>query len=185
MSFSKTRQAATDLISLLVASSISIRIGTDPARNKTSPHTGTMKTIVLLATLLLIPSIGYARHELLNRDLNNGQQLYAEHCGSCHGVNLEGEPNWQTMGEDGIMPAPPHDETGHTWHHDNRLLFNYTKFGGLALFESMGITDIKSGMPGFGQVLKDDDIWDVLGYIRSSWTARVQKIQDSRNQPHQ
>lgn len=83
------------------------------------------------------------------------------------------------------MPAPPHDETGHTWHHDNRLLFNYTKLGGLAMFESMGITDIKSGMPGFGQVMTDDDIWDVLGFIRSSWPKRVQKVQDSRNRPHQ
>ena len=140
--------------------------------------------ILCILVLLLIPAVGYAGHELKNRDNEKGKVLYIEHCSSCHGVNLEGEPNWQTMGEDGIMPAPPHDETGHTWHHDNRLLFNYTKFGGLALFEAMGVTDMKSGMEGFGHLLTDEDIWDVLGYIYSTWPKQVQNIQDSRNQPH-
>ncbi len=134
--------------------------------------------------LLLLPVCGFAAHELNNRDLDSGEQLYAQHCSSCHGVELEGEPNWQKPGEDGVLPAPPHDETGHTWHHDNQFLFNYTKYGGLATFAAMGLTDIKSGMEGFGHVMDDDDILDVLGYIRSTWPKRVRQIQDSRNPPH-
>ena len=88
------------------------------------------------------------------------------------------------MREDGAMSAPPHNETGHTWHHDNQLLFNYTKYGGMKLFEAMGVTDMKSGMPGFGEKLSDKSIWDILGYIRSKWPKEVQDVQDNLNVPH-
>ena len=43
-----------------------------------------------------------------------GQAVYAEKCASCHGVALEGQANWQQRDADGYLPAPPHDETGHT-----------------------------------------------------------------------
>ena len=25
----------------------------------------------------------------------SGREVYAEHCASCHGINLEGQPNWR------------------------------------------------------------------------------------------
>ncbi len=134
--------------------------------------------------LFLLPNVGWSSHELENRNLEQGKQLYLLHCSSCHGKNLEGEPNWRTPKADGMLPAPPHDESGHTWHHDNQLLFNYTKYGGLATFAAMGVTDIKSGMEGFGHVLEDEQIWDILSYIRSTWPERIRKIQDSRNHSH-
>ncbi len=46
-----------------------------------------------------------------------GRTVYAEHCAECHGKNLEGEPDWRTPKADGTLPAPPHDDSGHTWHH--------------------------------------------------------------------
>ena len=58
-----------------------------------------------------------------------GKQVCAESCASCHGVALEGEANWRKRGSDGYMPAPPHDETGHTWHHSDVYLFLMTKYG--------------------------------------------------------
>ncbi|NVO54325.1 cytochrome c [Rhodobacteraceae bacterium B1Z28] len=125
-----------------------------------------------------------AGHEMDDRDLTNGQTLYAEQCASCHGVNLEGQPDWQTPDDNGILPAPPHDETGHTWHHDNQLLFEYTRLGGEAALTARGVDGFASGMPGFGDPLTDDDIWDILAYIRSTWPERVQEIQASRNPPH-
>ncbi len=137
-----------------------------------------------LSILFLLPAIGFSSHELVNRNFESGKQLYLQHCSSCHGKNLEGEAYWRTPKPDGILPAPPHDETGHTWHHNNQFLFNYTKYGGLATFEALGVTDIKSGMEGFGNVLEDSDIWDILGYIRSTWPASIQRIQDDRNPPH-
>ena len=49
-----------------------------------------------------------------NSVLKNGKQIYVQNCASCHGVNLEGQKNWQSRLPDGLMPAPPHDNTGHT-----------------------------------------------------------------------
>lgn len=133
---------------------------------------------------LLLPTIAPAAHELEDRDLARGQTLYAEQCASCHGAELQGQPNWQRQNDDGTMPAPPHDETGHTWHHDNQLLFTYTKLGGQGALAERGITNFKSGMPGFAATISDEEIWDILAYIRSTWPERVQEIQAGRNPPH-
>ena len=133
---------------------------------------------------LLWPAAGFAGHELDGRHIGNGQALYEERCASCHGAKLEGQPNWRRPGSDGILPAPPHDATGHTWHHDDKLLFDYTKLGGQALMEARGITGFKSGMPGLGDVMNDDEIRDVLAYIRSTWPERIRKIQAKRNPAH-
>ena len=136
------------------------------------------------ATVMLSPMPGFAAHELDGRDVSEGQVLYKEHCASCHGINLEGQPDWKSPDASGILPAPPHDETGHTWHHDNQLLFAYTALGGTAALAERGVADFKSGMPGFGDIISDEEIWNVLAYIRSTWSDRIQKIQDSRNPPH-
>lgn len=143
-----------------------------------------IKRDFLIVTFFGFATGASAGHEMDDRDLTNGQTLYAEQCASCHGVDLEGQPNWQTPDENGILPAPPHDETGHTWHHDNQLLFEYTRLGGEAALAARGIDGFASGMPGFGGTLTDDDIWDILAYIRSTWPERVQAIQASRNVPH-
>lgn len=125
-----------------------------------------------------------AGHELDNRDVTAGTELYAEHCAACHGANLEGQPNWRTPDEDGRLPAPPHDATGHTWHHDNALLFSYTKLGGAEALASRGVTGFDSGMPSFQDVMTDSEIWDVLAFIRSTWPDEVKEIQSARNPPH-
>ena len=110
-------------------------------------------------------------------DLSQGAALYAEHCASCHGADLEGAPNWRQRGEDGLYPAPPHDETGHTWHHGDRLLFDYTKLGGEGALAALGITDFESAMPGFGHVLTDDEIHNVLAFIKSTWPEPLRSHQ--------
>lgn len=125
-----------------------------------------------------------ASHELDGRNLGNGRALYAEHCASCHGAGLEGQPDWRAENDDGTLPAPPHDETGHTWHHDNGLLHAYTRLGGQVALEQRGVTGFKSAMPGFYETLSDEDIWDILAFIRSTWPRRVQEMQSNRNPPH-
>lgn len=107
-----------------------------------------------------------------------GAALYAEYCASCHGANLEGQqPNWQDLDADGYLPAPPHDETGHTWHHDNALLMRIVKEGTEAI---VGGT-YSSNMIGFGDVLTDEEIASVLGYIKSTWPAEIQEIHNEIN----
>ena len=122
---------------------------------------------------LLVGQVAWA-----SNDLAQGAALYAEHCASCHGTDLEGAPNWRKMGVDGLYPAPPHDETGHTWHHGDRLLFDYTKLGGEETLAMRGVTDFESAMPGFGHVLSDEQVRDVLAFIKSTWPKLMRRHQE-------
>lgn len=102
-----------------------------------------------------------------------GTIVYQAHCASCHGANLEGQANWWRRNADGTLLAPPHDATGHTWHHSDDLLFKITKWGSTSVVGP----NYKSNMPGFSEVLNDGDIWAVLAYIKSSWPVEIQEAQ--------
>jgi mono/diheme cytochrome c family protein len=105
----------------------------------------------------------------------DGARLYAEFCAACHGARLEGQPNWQQRKPDGRLPAPPHDATGHTWHHGDEVLFRITKFGPGAIVDGY-----KSDMPGFENVLSDGEIRAVLAFIKSTWPEREREYQELR-----
>lgn len=107
-----------------------------------------------------------------------GAKVYAEHCAACHGARLEGQPNWRHKLPTGRMPAPPHDESGHTWHHPDRVLFGITKEG--LVPGKYGPPGYQSDMPGFGGRLSDEEIWAVLAFIKSHW--RTQALLDARKQ---
>ena len=141
-----------------------------------------MKWLVFL--LFVSATTALADHELEGRYIGVGKTLYVVNCASCHGGNLEGQPNWRTPNANGVLPAPPHDATGHTWHHDTALIFEYTKLGGKGALAARGMTDFNSGMPAFETEISDDDIWNILAYIRSTWPEREQQSQASRNPSH-
>ena len=105
-----------------------------------------------------------------------GSQVYAENCASCHGVDLAGQPDWRAPGPDGKLPAPPHDATGHTWHHDGETLFRLTKYG---LVELIGDPDYASNMPAYDGILTDADIIAVLSYIKSTWPQDIRARHDT------
>lgn len=106
-----------------------------------------------------------------------GAVVYQQSCAACHGANLEGQPNWQRMSADGTLPAPPHDASGHTWHHSDQVLFDVTKWGSAAVAGS----NFKSAMPVYAEVLDDADIWAVLAYIKSRWPPEIQDAQRARS----
>ena len=106
-------------------------------------------------------------------DLARGRQLYDLHCAACHGAKLEGQPKWRERLPNGKLPAPPHDASGHTWHHPDRVLFEITR-NGIAHFAPPGYA---SDMPAFGGRLSDDDIRAVLAYIKSTWPEETRKLQ--------
>ncbi len=144
-----------------------------------------MKIFLAFAVVLAIGATTLFSLNLMQPDMQaesqaRGQAIYAANCASCHGANLEGQENWRAPNEDGSFPAPPHDTTGHTWHHDDGMLLNYTKVGGQQAMEELGISDFKSAMPAFDGVLTDSQIDDVWAYIKSTWTDRERTAQAQR-----
>ena len=106
-----------------------------------------------------------------------GREIYGEHCASCHGAALEGEPDWRKRKPNGRLPAPPHDPSGHTWHHPDAQLFELTKFGPAALVGD----GYESDMPGYADVLSDREIVAVLSYIKSTWPDEIRRRHDALN----
>lgn len=106
-------------------------------------------------------------------DLARGAAIYAEACASCHGADLEGQPDWRSPGPDGRLPAPPHDRTGHTWHHPDRVLLDIVQRGTAAVVGG----GYESDMPGFADTYAEAEIQDVLAWIKSQWPDRERQIQ--------
>ncbi|MEX0760187.1 MAG: cytochrome c [Tistlia sp.] len=103
-----------------------------------------------------------------------GAALYAEHCASCHGADLGGQANWRERNAEGRLPAPPHDASGHTWHHSGEQLFALTKYGPAALVGQ----GYESDMPAYEGILDDREIWAVLSYIKSRWPTEIRARHD-------
>ena len=109
--------------------------------------------------------------------VSRGEKIYGVQCASCHGKQLEGEPNWRMRDKDGYLPAPPHDETGHTWHHSDAQLIKLTKHG----LSGMVGDDYKTRMPAYEGILTDSEIIAVLSFIKSRWPADIRKRHDQLN----
>jgi len=121
------------------------------------------------------PRLAPFNHKIVAR----GRTIYAKYCASCHGANLEGQPNWRQRDGEGYLPAPPHDESGHTWHHADKQLFELTKIG---LKSMLGDENFKTRMPAYNEVLNDDEIVAVLSYIKSRWPREIQTRHDKLNE---
>ena len=113
--------------------------------------------------------------------LAQGREVYDRYCASCHGANLEGQPDWTKRLPSGRMPAPPHDPSGHTWHHPSEQLFGIVKDG----VEPYAPPGYQSDMPGFDGTLSDGEIRAVLAYIRSTWPEDVQRRHQARERAMQ
>ncbi|MHB8626425.1 MAG: c-type cytochrome [Aggregatilineales bacterium] len=102
-----------------------------------------------------------------------GRQVYVQNCASCHGANAEGAPNWRTPGPDGLHPPPAHDDSGHTWHHSDRVLYE-------SIYDGMN-DPLRPGsplrMPAFGGSLSDADIRAVIVYFESLWSSEHRQYQ--------
>jgi mono/diheme cytochrome c family protein len=107
-----------------------------------------------------------------------GRLVYAANCASCHGDKLQGQPNWQEHKPDGKLPAPPHDASGHTWHHPDSQLFDMVKRG----LGPSAPAGYRSDMPAFNGTLNDKEIWAVLAFIKSAWPPEIRERQSRINQ---
>ena len=104
------------------------------------------------------------------RQVVRGATVYRQHCASCHGKELEGQPQWRVRKPNGRLPAPPHDETGHTFHHPDEHLFRITKRG---LNPPLAPKGYESDMPGFEGVLTDEEVLAVLSFIKYKWPPHI------------
>ncbi|WP_428929659.1 c-type cytochrome [Marinibacterium sp. SX1] len=132
-----------------------------------------MKGLIALAATLASWAQAVAAEEGMD-----GVALYQQNCASCHGTELQGQPDWRSPGPDGRLPAPPHDATGHTWHHGDDILFRITRDGTAAVVGG----GYESDMPGFGDSLRDAEIRAILDYIKSTWPERERAYQRERTQ---
>jgi mono/diheme cytochrome c family protein len=132
-----------------------------------------MKSLIALAATLASWAQAVAAEEGMG-----GAALYQQNCASCHGAELQGQPDWRSPGPDGRLPAPPHDATGHTWHHGDEILFRITRDGTAAVVGGGYASD----MPGFGDALTDAEIRAILDYIKSTWPERERAYQRERTQ---
>ncbi len=107
-----------------------------------------------------------------------GEALYHAHCASCHGERLQGQPMWRQRDATGLLPAPPHDASGHTWHHPDALLVRMTRLG---VGPAAGLTDYRSAMPAFEGILTSAQIVEVLSWIKAQWPPEIRARHDEIN----
>ena len=106
-----------------------------------------------------------------------GAAIYADACAACHGGALEGQQDWQIRMENGRLPAPPNDASGHTWHHPDKLLIDIVTRGTAAIVGR----GYESDMMGFADILTEAEIIAVLSFIKSTWPAEVIAIHNDIN----
>ena len=150
--------------------------------NRRTLMAGTAVAVVAALAVWLFSGTDQADGALLRpadaRLVALGSEIYAENCASCHGTDLKGQPNWRDPGADGLMPAPPHDETGHTWHHPDEILFAITKHG---VAKAANLKDYKSAMPIYEGVLSDEEIIAALSWIKAQWPEEIRERHDAMN----
>lgn len=76
----------------------------------------------------------------------------------------------------GRLPAPPHDASGHTWHHSDEQLLAIVRDG----LETIA-PGYKTDMPSFAGVLSDAEIMAIIDYIKGTWPERKRNYQEARS----
>lgn len=141
-------------------------------------HANTVPYFVTAWLVLLLAACGKSETQrrvtsVPEEIINKGQEIYLANCAACHGANGEGQNPQAPLQRDetGRFPAPPHNENGHTWHHDDDLLIQIIKEGG------MGDEKNFHEMPAFGDKLNDEDINAVLAFIKTLWSDEQRESQ--------
>ncbi len=149
---------------------------TSDTRNKIG--LGLLAMAFAFLVIAIMTALWVADKSMANPDdsqqVTRGKSVYAQHCISCHGSHLEGQANWRERLPNGRMPAPPHDASGHTWHHPDAVLFDIIKHG--LVPGKTAPPGYRGDMPAFS-TLSDEEIWAVLAYIKSSWPQHIRKSQ--------
>lgn len=97
--------------------------------------------------------------------VTRGKAVYDKFCLGCHGVNGKGQPgDWRLRGADGRFPPPPLDSSAHAWHHPTAVLLEVIREGS---------PDGEGNMPAWKDKLSNQQMQDVVIYIKSLWSDEV------------
>ncbi|MHB0777562.1 c-type cytochrome [Halomonas sp. WWR20] len=110
--------------------------------------------------------------------LEAGKRIYRQYCASCHGVQGEGQPNWERQNALGELPAPPHNPQGHTWKHSDAMLYRIIAEG----WRDPWNKTERLTMPAFGDVLSSQQIQLVVNYLKTLWTPAQRRHQEKESQ---
>jgi len=109
-----------------------------------------LTVLSFLAAILLSQSLIHAEEQ------NEGKRMYQTYCTGCHGSSGKGDgPAAKTL------PMRPADHTrAEMSKHSDQYLFDIISKGGASVGKS-------SQMPAWGAVIKESQILEIVGYIRS------------------
>ena len=133
-----------------------------------------MPLLLLTTALMLLVGCGGAAESEVDivvepeQIIYEGKVIYLANCATCHGVNLQGNPNWRSgTDKDGQRLPPPLNGTGHTWHHSPEPLFQIIKYG-LKIYDE----NYEGKMVG-NENLTNKEIYSLLEYIKSVWPEEL------------
>jgi len=100
--------------------------------------------------------------------LARGKTVYEKHCLECHGDAGKGQPgDWRIREADGYFPPPPLDDSAHAWHHPTAALLEVIRDG-----SPQG----QGKMPAWKDTLSEQEMQDVVAYIKSLWSDPVYRL---------
>jgi len=142
-----------------------------------------MNKLIGLLVLLFVPALAGASDGSVSAfsappEVAQGRQIYEQYCAACHGGQGEGATAWKKPDEKGEIPPPPHDETGHTWRHNDGMLFKMIAEGWRHPFNKSD----RLTMPAFGESLTDQEIGAVIEYLKTLWTDEQREYQATESQ---
>jgi len=110
-----------------------------------------------IALVLMLMGIGVACGTRENPEApqTRGQRLYAQHCASCHGNS--GRGSWRAW----LFLIRPGDLT------DSKTMKALSDQYIFDLIQQGGATIGKPGMPAYGFHLKDEEIQELVAYVRT------------------
>ena len=109
--------------------------------------------------------------------VSSGFTLYKTYCAQCHGRNLQGQPLWHLQDRFARQRAPAQDDTGHTWQHSDEDLFQIIRTGRFPV----DISSATSFMPAFSTQLSENEILEIMSFIKSRWSLAMQVSQATFN----
>ncbi|TDX31650.1 cbb3-type cytochrome c oxidase subunit III [Modicisalibacter xianhensis] len=143
-----------------------------------------MRSVQRFMAVLIVSSVtgpALAGGELTNHEaepLEAGEGIYRQYCASCHGIEGEGQPNWERQNALGELPAPPHNPEGHTWKHSDAMLYRIIAEG----WRDPWNKTERLTMPAFEEVLTPQQIRLVINYLKTLWTPEQRQHQQRESQ---